>query len=60
MQGAAAIGAAAGIGGAMWGGTWGAVAVGAAFAAAPLAVFGMAALVAYGSYQMFRSIDAQK
>lgn len=51
-----ALGAAAGIGAATWGGTWGAVGVVAAFGAAPLAVIGMAGLVAYGSYHAWNSV----
>jgi hypothetical protein len=52
-SGAAALGAAAAVGAATWGGTWGAMTVGAAFAAAPVAVIGMAALVCYGAYAVF-------
>lgn len=54
VKGVAAIGAAAGIGAAAFGSTWGAMAVGAAFAAAPIAVVGMGVLVAYGTYKFIR------
>lgn len=54
-EGAAAIGAAAGIGAATFGGTWGVVAVGAAFGAAPFAVAGMAVLTVVGAYHLWRS-----
>lgn len=51
---AGALGLAAGIGAATWGGTWGAVTVGAAFAAAPFAVAAMAGLALYAGYRMLK------
>ena len=45
---------AGGIGMATFGSTWGGLAVGAAFAAAPVAVIAMAGLAAYAGYQYFR------
>jgi hypothetical protein len=45
-----ALGLAGTIGTAAFGGSWGAMAVGAAFGAAPLAVIGMAALGVYAGY----------
>lgn len=46
----AALGLAGAIGAATFGGGWGAVAVGAAFAVAPVAVIAMVGLAAYGGY----------
>jgi hypothetical protein len=50
---AAALGAAGAIGATTFGSTWGAVAVGTAFAAAPVAVVAMAGLAAYAGYSYF-------
>lgn len=49
----ASVSIAAGIGVATFGSTWGIMAVGAAFAAAPVAVVAMAGLAAYAGYQAF-------
>jgi hypothetical protein len=49
----AALGVAGAIGAAIFGSTWGAVAVGAAFTAAPFAVVAMAGLAAYAGYSYF-------
>ncbi|TFW16996.1 hypothetical protein E4L96_15200 [Massilia arenosa] len=54
ITGTAALGGAAAIGAAAFGSGWGALAVGAAFAAAPVAVFAMAGLALYGGYQLMK------
>lgn len=53
VSGSMAIGAAAGIGAAAFGSSWGAMGVAAAFAAAPVAVAGMAVLVGWGAYTLW-------
>lgn len=56
IEGIAALGMAGAIGTATWGVGWGAVAVGTAFAAAPVAVIAMAGLAGYGIYSWVRSV----
>jgi hypothetical protein len=52
VTGQAAFGAAAAIGAATFGSAWGGVAVGVAFAAAPVAVIAMGGLCLYGAYKI--------
>jgi hypothetical protein len=51
-----ATGLMAGVGAAAWGSSWGLVGVGAAFAAAPIAVVAMAGLALYAGYTGYQSL----